>query len=118
MDRLPYEILEKILSYLDDQSDLDRVSQVSQGLNECIVARFWTPSLAKQARQDYNLQQKLLEHGLDLLQDGASSSGLNLDLVRNFHQQFKHVMNDHWTLQSPSQRSALIKQWTPELFVE
>ena len=115
MDLLPNELLEKILSHLEED-DLLNCEVVSESLSEIIVARFWQPILVKKAQHDYNIHLRLVETGLDPV-SMAAGEPQDRGLVKAFYLQLRHVVKEHW-VHVPHQREALFRNWTPDQFVD
>ena len=69
MDQFAVELLEKIFSYLDDDS-LNNVELVCRSWSQIVVARFWFPRLATVSSKDDFLRIKFSSEGWDLEHSG------------------------------------------------
>ena len=87
MDRLPNELIERIFSYLDEDS-LAASERVCVGWSRIVVARVWFPRIRDQVRENDFLEAKLESHGWS-----ASLGSLNYELN---HRLFRKL-SSKWT---------------------
>jgi hypothetical protein len=88
MDQLAVELLEKIFSYLDDDS-LNNVELVCRSWSQIIVARFWFPRLASVSLKDNFLRLKFASEGWDFEQSGEQDE-LNRRIYKQLNRKWDH----------------------------